>query len=163
MVVKYKEADRDQFDLVWKKKIASEAPKNRKKWQFWKEETHYSIMRNDLKLWIALVGEEPIAELYVVYKDKECLTKTSGNTVYLRSFFVKENYRNQGVFSLFLKHVLKNLKNSDYEFARIGVDEKDLTNTAIYKHWGFDKLIKSLKTADINGIETEISIYEKSL
>lgn len=163
MRLSFKEADRDQFEIVWKKNISSADKKSKIKWKFWRDETHYSIMRNDLKLWIALDQETPIAQLYTVYKDKENLSKTNGKTVYLRSFDIDDAYKGQGIFSKFIKNVLSRLKNNGYTHARVSVETDDATNQKIYNHWGFTNQIAQNITIDINGEEKTVYLLEKEL
>lgn len=162
MEIKFLEADRDLFDSVWNKRISSAQKLNQTRWKFWRDETYYSVMRNDLKLWVALDGKTPVAELYTVFKDKDCLSKTN-NTVYLRSFDINSEYRGKGIFSKFIKHVLAKMKHMGYMFARIGVEIDNVIAQEIYKHWGFLKFICQNSMVDIEGKEKQILIFEKEL
>ena len=84
-------------------------------------------------------------------------------TVYLCNFSTDKKYQGKGYFSKLFKFVIEDLKNKGYTKYTLGVEPKEIKNLQIYRHFGFNKLIKSGQEVYPNGTIIDVDYYEMEI
>lgn len=80
----------------------------------------------------------------ILFTDLEDKDLADGKTVcYFSNLWVHPKLRGQEIGSKLVRFVEKEVKKSGFEFLTLGVDTDNEKNISIYKHLGYDKLIKS--------------------
>ena len=83
-----------------------------------------------------------LGELYVFHKLADEEFADGKEKVYLCAFRVRKDRRGQGLGTMLMKRVLRELKDSGFRTATIGVDETEEANIRLYEHLGFTEKIK---------------------
>lgn len=81
-------------------------------------------------------------------------------TVYLCNFSTDKKYQGKGYFSKLFRFMIDDLKNRGYEKYTLGVEPTETNNLQIYKHFGFNELIKSGQETYPDGTIIDVDYYE---
>lgn len=84
-------------------------------------------------------------------------------TVYLCNFSTDKKYQGKGYFSKLFRFMIDDLKNRGYEKYTLGVEPTETNNLQIYKHFGFNELIKSGQETYPDGTIIDVDYYEMKL
>ena len=99
--------------------------------------------------------------------DEDIIQNSDGlvgdKTVYLCNFSTDKKYQGKGYFSKLFKFVIEDLKNKGYTKYTLGVEPKEIKNLQIYRHFGFNKLIKSGQEVYPNGTIIDVDYYEMEI
>ncbi len=85
------------------------------------------------------------------------------NTAYLFAFKTKDEYQGKGYFSKLFNYMIEDLKSLGYKYATVGVEPHELKNKEIYKHYGFNKYIKTSTETFPDGTTITVEYYRKEL
>lgn len=99
--------------------------------------------------------------------DEDIIQNSEGlvgiQTVYLCNFSTDKKYQGKGYFLNLFKFVIEDLKNKGYTKYTLGVEPKEIKNLQIYRHFGFNKLIKSGQEVYPNGTIIDVDYYEMEI
>lgn len=84
-------------------------------------------------------------------------------TAYLCAFRTIEKYQGKGYFSKLFKFMIDDLKSKGYEKVTLGVEPSETKNLKMYKHLGFNEIIRSAQETYPDGTVIDVNYYGKSL
>lgn len=135
-------------------------------WTFYKER---AVERNEegaVITYHGLLNGEVICECKAAL-DKYIFDNYDGllddNTAYLFAFRTKDEYQNQGYFSMLFKYMIKDIIERGYDFVTVGVEPTEKRNKLIYSKYGFTEFIKDDKQRYPDGSSINVEYYKKVL
>ncbi len=126
-------------------------------WAVWKSEAIRSFREGRSIPWYGFLGGEIICEATAVPDPAEA------GTVELCAFRTAKAFRGQGYFSKLMALMLEDLRRRGFTRAVVGVEPRETRNLAIYRRWGFDKLIRTGTETYPDGTVIGVEFYGKRL
>ena len=112
------------------------------------------------------LGNKIICQATAMF-DENIIQNSNGlvgaKTVYLCNFSTDKKHQGKGYFSKLFKFVIEDLKNKGYIKYTLGVEPKETKNLQIYRHFGFNTLIKSGQLTYPDGTIIDVDYYEMEL
>jgi ribosomal protein S18 acetylase RimI-like enzyme len=130
MEIKYCELQLCDFDKLYDLRMARKNSRPMK--------DRYTRIKNGTdSCYIAVSDGQILGDITVTYISKDEYATVKDERVYLSGLFVKEEYRNKGIGTALLKHVMDEMKRKKYRQATILVDAENMTAKKLYINSGF--------------------------
>lgn len=142
-------------------------PDEKENWVKWKAQEVQNATEGKMIPYYGLLDGEIICEAYARicsedFKDPEGIVEEN-NIAYLFAFRVKKKYEGQHYFSKLFDYMINDLKNKGYQKVTLAVETTDERNLSIYKHKGFNELIKVDKDIFPDGQTIEVEYRGRSI
>ena len=82
-----------------------------------------------------------IGEIAYVFNTNDTDYTIPNQRIYISRLIVKKEYRNQGIGSILIDHILEEIKKMGYKEATIGVDKDNLSALHLYQKKGFTNIL----------------------
>jgi len=123
-------------------------------------------------IYVYTVDGEYLGEGSIVFERNDPDYSIPGQRIYFSRLVVKEEYRNQGIGSILVDHIIKKALELGYSEISVGVDKKNAGAFRLYQRKGFCEIIydgedeygpyyKLLKRLGDNSMKDKILIYEE--
>ena len=162
MAYAYRPATMDDLNRIWEKNIR--ANEDDPRWHVWREEYIGYNRSGAARTYVVLCDAEPVGEGTLLVSP-ECgaiagrtALADARQTVNINALRIEKPHEGQGHISALVRLMEADAARMGYARLTIGVEEKEKRNQAIYRHWGYDRLIL---TAVEDG-ET-VCYYEKDI
>lgn len=140
MTAEYRIATREDFDALWDRNIA-ENP-HEPMWPIWRERFRSRIDRGQAITFAVIIDGEAVGEGTLELntgKDKRlCDGK---NNAYLAALRIRPEFEGQGHISRLVRMMEDHARERGFTRLTIGAEAAEERNLAIYRHWGFDRLL----------------------
>ena len=135
-MVQYRPVTEQEFDILRDRNIG-ENP-GEPMWPIWRQRFRQRIHLGQAITFGIILDGEPVGEgtleLDTGKDPRLCDGKT---TAYLSALRICKEYEGQGHVSRLVKAMEAHARNLGYTTLTIGVEESEVRNRAIYRHWGY--------------------------
>lgn len=157
----------DEVITKWNYEIKKQKRKQKKSaLELLKNNAVENIKNGQSVIYYGKLNDKIICQATVMF-DESIIQNSDGlvgaKTVYLCNFSTDKKYQGKGYFSKLFKFVIEDLKSKGYTKYTLGVEPKETNNLQIYRHFGFNTLIKSGQLAYPNGTVIDVDYYEMKL
>lgn len=157
----------DEVITKWNYEIKKQKRKQKKSaLELVKNNAVENIKNGQAVTYYGKLNEKIICQATAMF-DEDIIQNSDGlvgdKTVYLCNFSTDKKYQGKGYFSKLFKFVIEDLKNKGYTKYTLGVEPKEIKNLQIYRHFGFNKLIKSGQEVYPNGTIIDVDYYEMEI
>ncbi|MBR5742843.1 MAG: GNAT family N-acetyltransferase [Clostridia bacterium] len=134
-----------ELAILWEKNVRRHPGDLR--WVEWREEYIGYNRTGEAVTFAVMRGDEPVGEGTLLFSP--ACRAIGGNpaladgkrVVNLNALRIEKPYEGQGHVSQMVKEMEREAVRRGYRVITIGVDESELRNRAIYRHWGFDRFL----------------------
>ena len=142
-------------------------PEQRENWVKWKTQEVQNNKDGKMIAYYGFLNGEVISEVYARISS-EGFNEPKGiveenNIAYLFAFRTKKEYWGKHYFSKLFYYMIKDWKEKGYKKVTLAVETTDTKNQEIYKHKGFNELIKIDKDVFPDGTTIEVEYYGKTI
>ena len=142
-------------------------PDEKENWTKWKAQEVQNAIDGKIIAYYGSLNGNTISEAYARisssgFKDPEGIVE-EGKIAYLFAFRTKREYEGKHYFSRLFDFMLSDLKKRGYTKVTLAVEPEEEKNISIYKHKGFNDLVKSDKDIFPDGTTIDIDYYERKL
>ncbi len=142
-------ATMEDLERIWEKNIRQNPEDDR--WASWREE-YMSYNRTGMALtYVVVCDGEPVGEGTLLFSPA-CgavagrLQLADGHKVAnINALRIEKKHEGRGHISALVRLMEADVARLGYARLTIGVEEKEMRNQAIYRHWGYDKLVLEAK------------------
>lgn len=157
----------DEVITKWNYEIKKQKRKQKKSaLELVKNNAVENIKNGQAVIYYGKLNDKIICQATAMF-DEDIIQNSDGlvgtQTVYLCNFSTDKKYQGKGYFSKLFKFVIEDLKNKGYTKYTLGVEPKEIKNLQIYRHFGFNKLIKSGQETYPDGTIIDVDYYEMEL
>lgn len=145
MIYHYRAATMDDLACIWEKNIRANADDPR--WMVWRDEYIGYNRSGAAQTYVVLCNGEPVGEGTLLFLP-ECgaiagRTELADGTAVanINALRIEKAHEGQGHISAIMHQMEAEAARCGYQRLTIGVEEKEERNQAIYRHWGYDRLI----------------------
>ena len=163
--MEYRRATLNDLISVWDKDIK----RNNfdQTWVRWKNEYIDYNKNEELITFVAVDGDDVIAQISIVLKDnvKAVINKPflcNENTINMNAFRCDKKYEGQGHISKLVSMGEEYAKSLGDKYASIGANAKNTRNLQIYFHFGYTEFLKAVEEVDGKDLAT-VLYYRKEL
>lgn len=150
------------LEQLWARTVARH-PEDRR-WRVWREEALYNNRTGRSQTFLILADGVPIGEGTLLFSP-ECsairgrLALADGkNVTNINALRIEKAWEGNGYISGLVRLMEETAREMGYQRISIGVEEKELRNQAIYRHWGYeDFLFREVEDGEV------VLYYEKKL
>lgn len=153
----------DEMETKWNYEIKKNKSPN---WKVWKTESIEHIINGQSITYYGILNDIIICETTALLDKsivQNCDSLVDEKTAYLCAFRTIEKYQRKGYFSKLFRFMINDLKNKGYEKVTLGVEPAKTENLKIYKHLGFNELIKSAQEFYPDGTVIDVDYYGMEL
>ena len=155
----------DEMDKKWNYEI-DRATDDKGNWIIWKKENIERFKKGLIIPYYGLLNGEIICECTAILDSS--IVQNSDNlvnkdTAYLSAFRTNKEYQGKGYFSKLFKYMIEDLKVKGYKKVTLAVETDDTKNQEIYKHKGFDEIIKIDKDVFPDGTTIDVEYRGKNI
>ena len=140
MTLQYRIATREDFDILWDRNIR-ENPEE-PMWPIWRDRFRQRIKEGQAITFCVVIDGDPVGEgtleLSTCKDPRLCDGKSNAYVAALR---IRKEFEGQGHISRLVRAMENHAKDLGFSRLTIGVEEEEARNRAIYRHWGFDRLL----------------------
>ena len=158
-------ASLEEMNIKWNYEI-DRHEEDKSNWIIWKEKNIDNYLKGYIIPYYGILNGEIICEATAMIKSN-IVQNSDGlvddTTIYLSAFRTNSEYQGKGYFSKLFKYMLKDLKEKGIRKVTLGVEPEEIKNKEIYKHYGFDELIKVDYEKYPDGTSTLVEYYGKRL
>ncbi|MCH5320988.1 MAG: GNAT family N-acetyltransferase [Eubacterium sp.] len=149
----------DEMETKWNYEIKKNKGSN---WKIWKAEAIERVKNNQSIAYYGILNGKIICETTAML-DKNIVQNYEGlvddKTIYLCAFRTIEKYQGKGHFSELFHFMINDLKSRGYEKVTLGVEPEETKSLKIYKHLGFNEIIKSAQEVYPDGTVIDVDYY----
>lgn len=142
-------------------------PEQRENWIKWKAQEVQNNKDGKMIAYYGFLNGKVISEVYARisskdFNDPEGIVE-EGNIAYLFAFRTLKEYWGQHYFSKLFDYMIEDLKKKGYKKVTLAVETDDTKNQEIYKHKGFDEIIKIDKDVFPDGTTIDVEYRGKNI
>lgn len=141
----YRAAGREELERLWEKSVAQHPGDAR--WIAWRDGAFAGHERGTMQTFAVLAGPEPVGEGTLMFSP-ECpqiagrrQLADGAHTANVNGLRIEKPYEGQGHISRMMREMERFARARGIRMLTIGVEAKEARNAAIYRHWGYDRLI----------------------
>ena len=141
-------------------------PEDRENWLIWREGAFVNFMAGKTLPYYGILDGMIICEATAVLYPEAAQhgeKLIDDHTAYLCAFRTNDGFRGKGWFSRLFRFMLYDLRQRGYRKVTVGVEPEDLTNKAIYAHYGFNEYIMTDTELYPDGTAVSVEYYAKTL
>ena len=142
-----KKAGERELRILWEKNVTRHPDDPR--WKIWREE-YIGYNRSGAAVTYAVMrGREPVGEGTLLFSPLcsairgRTLLADGKTRVSLNALRIEKTFEGEGHVSRMVKEMEREAARRGFRIITVGVDESEARNRAIYRHWGYDRLILS--------------------
>lgn len=154
----------EEMNIKWDYEI--EHANNKDNFIMWKKENLKRFKDKSIIPYYGILNGNIICEATAMI-DSKVVQNSAGlvgnKKAYLSAFRTISKYQNKGYFGILFRYMLNDLKQRGYTKVTLGVEPSEIENKEIYRHFGFDKYIKSALETYPDGTVIDVDYYEKNI
>ena len=163
--MEYRIATSKDLESVWDKDIKRH--QGEECWVRWKKEYIDYNKNNDAKTFVAVNGDDVIAQITVVLTDKVKAVQgkpflCDNQTVNMNAFRCDKEFEGHGHISRLVKMGEEYARSLGKKYATIGAEATIPRNLSIYFHFGYTEFLKAVEEDD-DGENVLVLYYRKKL
>ena len=149
MVYECRPATMDDLERIWEKNIQQNPGDDR--WIGWREEFIRNNRSGVARTYVVVCNGEPVGEGTLLFSPA-CgavagrLQLADGHKLAnINALRIEKKHEGRGHISALVRLMEADAARLGYARLTIGVEEKELRNQAIYRHWGYERLVLEAK------------------
>ena len=142
MKAEYRVITDREFELLWDRNMAEDP--DEPMWPVWRQRFRQRIDRGQAITFGVILDGDPVGEgTLELDTGKDPRLCNGKDTAYLSALRIRREFEGQGHISRLVKVIEAHAKRLGFSQMTVGVEAAQERNLAIYRHWGYEKLVMS--------------------